>query len=121
MTLALEVDTSTGYAPPPPRTTRIIRGPIWFTYADSPITCRHHHPLLARNMRHSTRGDPIHLLVCSNCTLGSWQMGVQSTANNLVTWYALGQEEFSRIVDSDPRTPVLTWLAIAGYHPMEEL
>jgi len=100
---------------------RLLRGPIWFAYADGPITCRNHHPILLHNARHHLRGDPVHLLSCSKCPETTYQMGVQSTANNLVSWYALGEEEFMRINNSALTTPLLTMLAIGGFHPMEEL
>lgn len=91
-----------------------MRNPIWFTRAEHNV-CRLGHKV--RKSGTSTRGSCVLLHDCQHDTCTQrYALGIQNTELDLTIWFAVTRAVWERISKTEPVTPVLTLLAVAGYH-----
>jgi hypothetical protein len=89
--------------------------------AEGPTACASRHVPMTTSPRRTAQGERVHFSECSTCQPPRYAMGVESSGHTLITWYQLTRARFTRVIATDPITPVPTLLCLAGYVGPKEL
>lgn len=90
----------------------IVSGPIWYTRANETLCRKGHQP---RSVGASQRGDCLRLFACQVYGCGECAIGIQCMVLDTTVWHSVSRPQFDAICATDPCTPVLTILHLAGY------